>query len=401
MRIPLSKTQRQFVTAPQDFVLYGGGLGSGKTWAGAAWVTTMILKYPGVNGVITANSYKQLNRATLATLFEIWDLWGIPFTYGEKRGEIKVFGTTIYTVSMDNYNDLRGFEVGWAWSDECAFYKKEAFDVLIGRIRNKKGPCQWKGTTTPNGYNWLYETFVENADENTKLIRSSTLDNAANLSDSYIRNLRKNYDSKLAQQEIDGEFVNLSSGKIYYQFDRDKHIDTVPDSPDFLLNVGLDFNVNPLCGTFIYAKGLKLYVKQEMRLKNSNTFEGAKEIIKRYPYQALQIVPDETGNRRKSSTIKIKGAYQTDHEILRRANLQLAQFRNPGVKDRYNNLNRLFEQGRIIIDPSCKYLIKDLEQMTYDNNDDMLGHLGDTLGYVAWHIHPMKPPPRRATVRYQ
>jgi PBSX family phage terminase large subunit len=401
MKIALSKTQRQFVTAPQDFVLFGGGLGSGKTWAGAAWVTTMLLKYPGVNGVITANSYKQLNRATLATLFTIWDEWGIPYHYREKKGEVEVFGTTIYAVSMDNYDDLRGFEVGWAWSDECAFYKKEAFDVLIGRIRNKKASCQWKGTTTPNGYNWLYETFVEKADENTHMITSSTMENAANLSDSYIRNLRKNYDSKLAEQELDGQFVNLSSGKVYYRFDRRNHLEHVPDIPHAMLYVGLDFNVNPLCGTFIYAKGDKLYVKSEMRLENSNTFEGAKEIIKRYPYQALEIVPDETGNRRKSSTIKIKGAYQTDHEILRMANLPLANFRNPGVKDRYNNLNRMFEQGRIIIDPSCKHLIKDLEQMTYDNNDDMLGHLGDTLGYVAWHLFPMKKPKRPATVKYQ
>ena len=120
LTIGLSKNQTTFVHTEHDFTLFGGGLGSGKTYAGAAWTTIQLLKYPGVTGVITANSYKQLNRATLATLFKLWDEWNIPYVYKKNAGEIWVFDSVIFCVSMDNYDDLRGFEVGWAWSDECA-----------------------------------------------------------------------------------------------------------------------------------------------------------------------------------------------------------------------------------------------------------------------------------------
>jgi len=91
---------------------------------------------------------------------------------------------------MEKYEALRGPEYGWAWSDECAFYKKEAFDVLIGRIRDARGSCQWKGTTTPNGFNWLYESFVETPLRNSKIIKCKTKDNLANLGGDYFDTLK-------------------------------------------------------------------------------------------------------------------------------------------------------------------------------------------------------------------
>ena len=395
MRVSLSPTQNTFFKSEEEYVLFAGGLGSGKTHAGALWAIYMALTHPNVRGLITAISYSQLNKATLAKVFELLTEMSIPFNYKKKEGELYIMNSLIYCYSMENFNTLRGIDVGWCWSDECAFYKEEAFNVLIGRIRDKEGPCQWKGTTTPNGFNWLYEAFVEKPFKSTKIIKSKTSDNLANLKSSYVDDLKSQYDTRLAKQELDGEFVNLNAGRVYYTFDRGRHVKNVTDIPFALLYVGIDFNVHPLCGIFAYIQDDKIYVKSEMYLENSDTFQAAKEIIRRYPYQALMAVADETGNRRKTSS------KNTDHEILRRANIPVADFKNPLSKDRFNNVNRLMEQGKIIIDPSCKYLIKDLEQLAYDNKDDMLSHASDTLGYVAWHVFPMERPRRRATVSYK
>lgn len=395
MKIKLSPTQNAFLNSKKEYTLFAGGLGSGKTHAGAVWTIKMALQYPGTNGLITANSYSQLRKATLSKLFELLDVYGIRFRYNKNEGIIYIGDSVIYCISMENYDNLRGIEVGWCWSDECAFYKEEAFNVLIGRIRDPKAPCQWKGTTTPNGFNWLYTKFVEKPFSSSFVVKSKTSENLANIKASYVKDLREQYDSRLAEQELEGEFVNLNSGKVYYAYDRRIHNKVVNDIPHSAIYVGLDFNVNPLCGTFIYVKGNKLYVKSEMYLKDSNTFQAAKEIIRRYPYQALQVVADETGNRRKTSSA------ETDHEIIRRANLPLAKFKNPKVKDRQNNLNRLFDQGRIVIDPSCTHLIKDLEQLVHDNKDEMLSHPSDTLGYVAWHLFPLKKPKRQGRVTYK
>lgn len=392
--INLSASQMDFLKSPADYTLFAGGLGAGKTYVGAVWAVMMTQEFPETNGIITANSFKQLRRATLPKFFEILELFGIEYHYKLHDSEIHLAnGSIVYCFSAENYQDMRGPEVGWAWSDECAFYKREAFDVLMGRIRDKRGPCTWKGTTTPNGYNWLYTAFVEEPLPNSYLVRSKTTDNMLNLSEKYYNTLATQYDSRLARQELEGEFVNLNSGSVYYAFDRRKHVKRTSDR-NALIYVGLDFNVHPLCGVFCVEKDGQVHVVQELYQEDSNTFKAAKEIIRRYPYQTIKVVADESGNRRKTSS------NTTDHEILRRANLDVLKFKNPLVKDRQNNVNRLFDHNLIVIDPACKKLIEDLEKLTYDNNDDMLSHISDALGYVCWHLKPLRKPKRKAEIRY-
>lgn len=317
----------------------------------------------------------------------------LEYDYHKNDGVITLGETKIYTISMEKYDLLRGIEAGWAWSDECAFYKEEAFDVLIGRLRGR-GPLLWRGTTTPNGFNWLYNRFVDKPVKNSEVVYASTKDNLQNLGLGYYETLLEQYDSKLAEQELGGQFVNLTGGKVYHAFDRrinTQHVDQTRE----LIFMGLDFNVHPMCGIFCFKREGRIYVFDELYLEDSNTFRAAKDILRRYPHQPVHIVPDETGNRRKSSSSA------TDHEILRRANLHVVPFKNPGVKDRQNNLNRLFAHDMLRISPRCTHLIKDLEQLIHDNKDDMLGHITDALGYACWHLSPLRKPKRQARVLYQ
>lgn len=391
--IGLSSAQMRFLESIDSYTLFCGGLGSGKTYAGAIWAIQMALKYPGTNGLITANSYSQLEKATLPKVFDLLDSFQIPFNYKVNKGVLEIYDSTIYAISMEKYDLLRGIEVGWAWSDECAFYKEEAFNVLVGRIRDKKAPCQWKGTTTPNGYNWLYTKFVESPIPNSSIITSKTLDNLENLSENYVTTLTAQYDTKLAQQELNGEFINLTSGKVYYAFDRKAHIKHEEEKNN-VIYCGLDFNVDPLCGVFCIQKDNKIYVTNELYQRDSNTFKAAKEILTRYPYQTVKVIPDSTGDRRKSS------AQKTDHQILKDAYIDVVRFQNPEQKDRFNNINRLLDHKLLFISPNCKNLIADLEKLTYDNTDLMLGHIGDALGYACWYLNPMQKPRRPAKVSY-
>lgn len=376
------------------YTIYSGGIGSGKTFVGALWAIKMILNYPGAKGIITANTHSQLRKAALPLVFELLDLFRIRYVYLSNLGLLKVGGTEVYCASMENYNNIRGINAGWAWSDECSYYDEQAFTVLIGRLRDKNAPCQWKGTMTANGFNWVYKRFVKTPMRDSQIIFGSSNDNKQNLGQDYIDDLYANYDSRLAQQELEGKFINSSDGLVYHAFNRQFNTAKTNDTGKPII-LGLDFNVHPLCGAFTYTAGNNIYAPRELYLKNSNTFKAAKEIAKIYPEWRLKIVPDETGNRRKTSSSK------TDHQILTDARFNLVKFKNPPVKDRQNNVNRLFYQNRLFIDPdTCVELMNDLETLTHDNKDEMLGHLGDALGYAAWHIDPMKKPQRKSKIHY-
>jgi len=394
LEIGLHKNQLTFYKSDSRYTVYSGGIGSGKTFVGAFWAISMILAYPKSKGVITANTHSQLRKSTLPLVFEILDKFGIKYRYLANQGLLKVGNVDVYCSSMENYDNIRGINAGWAWSDECAFYDEAAFLVLIGRIRDKKAPCQWKGTTTPNGFNWVYRRFVKEPMNSSVIVFGSSSDNAENLGSNYIDDLYANYDPKLAQQELEGKFINSTDGLVCHAFNRHFNCAKTNDH-DKQIWMGLDFNVNPLCGTFVYESSNSLFTTNELYLKHSNTFKAAKEIARIYPEWRIKIVPDETGNRRKTA------AAETDHQILRAARFDVVNFKNPPVKDRVNNLNRLFHQQRLFVDPEkCPNLMNDLETLTHESKDDMLGHLVDSLGYVCWHLLPMSKPRREVSVHY-
>lgn len=393
--LELSESQYQFIYAEEAHVLFCGGVGSGKTFAGALWTIMMAQKYPECRGLITANTHSQLLKATLAELFSLCDILGIKYRYLVNQNRLFIGEAEILCYTMEKPENLAGPTVGYWWADESSFYKKLAFDKGSARVRDTRGPCSIRMTTTPNGFNWLYDYFVDAPADYKKVIYSNTIDNAANLPDTYVDQLKSQYDKKMAAQELDGQFINMNSGQVYYAFDRNKHVKNVELKANDLVMVGLDFNVHPLCGVFIAKRGEMIYVVDELYLENSNTFKAAKEIIKRYPTRYIQVVADETGNRRRTSS------NQTDHVIIQQSGLDLLKFRNPSVKDRFNNMNRLFEKNYIKIHPRCTNLIKDLEQLTHDNDDPMLSHMTDAFGYVGWKINPLEKPRRKVRISYK
>jgi len=79
---------------------------------------------------------------------------------------------------------------------------------------------------------------------------------------------------------------------------------------------------------------------------------------------------------------------------------------NPPVKDRVNCVNAVLlnhaGQRRLWIDPRCKHLIKDLEQVCWkadphgnplaelDKSDHMRTHASDAVGYLVAREFPMR-----------
>ena len=152
------------------------------------------------------------------------------------------------------------------------------------------------------------------------------------------------------------------------------------------MDIGTDFNVQPMTSVVIRVINNVYCVIDEIYLENSDTYKLADELLKR-GYRGT-LIPDSTGKNRKTSG-------KSDHEILKEAGFRIPSVRNPFVTDRVNNVNRLFTANRIIINPKCKKLIADLEKVVWKKNkidagaDGMLGHITDALGYALWHLDPI------------
>lgn len=398
MEVKLFKHQLDTLQSKSKFTCLLSGIGGGKTWTGVHWCVRQAQKFPKAKGFIGANTYGQLRDATLSAFFNECDSLGITYTFNQSTGYLSVFGAEILCKSTDNYEMLRGSEFGWAWLDEAAYMKKEAFDVIIGRLRDKKGPLQMLLTTTPKGHNWVYDHFHpsgEKHSEDYKLIKAKSADNTF-LPAGYLDSVKSQFDDRLVEQELMGEFVNLTQGKCYHAFDS-IHIQEI-EMINMPVWIGMDFNVDPMTAVVCQYYNDTLHVVGEIFIRNSNTYEMAKVIVENFG--KCKIVADTSGNARKTSG-------STDFQILKEFGHEVVHTRKPHVIDRINNMNRIFKLNKFKIASNCKKTINDLEKVTWKegtteidkNSDKMLTHLSDGLGYLAFHLMPMYEKKHTTTIQ--
>jgi phage terminase large subunit-like protein len=203
VKVDPTPKQRAFLTAPERMRLYTGGVGAGKTFAGAIEV----FRQPaGSTGMVVAPTYTMLKDASFKTFREVAD----PLLRSLNKSEMTATlcnGTEILFRSADKPERLRGPNLGWVWLDEGAYCKRETWDVLLGRVRLDPGRM-WV-TTTPRGQNWVYDVFgPPNRGPEQALFRAATTENP-HLPDHHIEALRERYTQEQAMQELEGEFIEV------------------------------------------------------------------------------------------------------------------------------------------------------------------------------------------------
>lgn len=397
VEVPLLPAQKKLITSDIKKILLLGGIGTGKTHTlglqALAWAST----HPKSKYMICANTYTQLMNATIPAVISVLEEYNVPYRFIKSTADKRliILNTEFLLYSLQNYEVIRGIEVGGILADEICFAKREAYDVIMGRLRDKNGPLQFRGFSSPNGFTWTHDEFGNiQVGENKQLIKAKTSDNIF-LPHGYYEDLVDQYggiDNPLARQELLGEFVNLTAGAIYWGFNRDKNVapldmDTMKRA---MCYVGQDFNVDPMCSINVVEFGGKFWVWRENVLRDSNSEEASDHLLHTMGNQKFKVIPDSTGKARKTSSDR----GQTDIEIFRQKGITVAKTKNPLIRDRQNNLNLKMKQGRVIIDPSCMHLIRELETLSARDKEGDVSHVAVALGYVIWKLDPIRKPSR-------
>jgi len=324
--------------------------------------------------------------------------------------------STILIRSAENYKRLVGHNLAWFGVDEVDTIKKDVawhmWRKLQARLRAQAPYVQGFTTSTPEGYNFMYEFWVrEISEQQTKgeftndrrMITSTTYDNQHNLAPGYIDSLLKTYPKNLIISYLMGEFVNLLTGNVYYAFDR-KYNTTNKTIEDFdepehniiaPLHIGVDFNINKTCGIVhcIDSDTNQPYAVDEIT-GQYNTEALIKSINQRYTKRKIYIYPDASGNSEKTN------ASQTDLSLLRAAKFIVrVGKKNPLVRNRINSMNAMFLNGegvrRYYVNINkCRVYTEALETQGYgdDGKPDKLhnqDHPVDAAGYLIHKMYPI------------
>jgi hypothetical protein len=388
--------QLEFIKSENKFTALVGGFGSGKSYAGILRTMELIKKRKGKALIIFVSpTYTLANDVNIPGFTEFLDHYLIPYKIRQSERKITLTGYLkgqVWFRSGDSPEKIVGVNATDFILDEFDILtpkqQRILWDKVIARIRgcdDSTGAI----TTTPEGFKKTYELFVEK--QIGKLIKANTAANVYLPSD-YVDTLYSQYDSKLVQQYVNGEFVNIKGALAYYSFDRNRNVITYEDLDPHEIEFGIDFNVNPMTSAHAIFTGGKIIFIGESYLRNSNTESMTVHLKNRYPGKVFRACPDMTGKKRTTNS----SLGQSDLTILRSAGFAIDGTRNPFVRDRLNSVNSALEKGKILIMDNCKYLIRDFEQVILNEYGEIdksnldLTHISDAAGYLIYKYFPLK-----------
>lgn len=403
LRARASVPQAEFANAVEQFPAFVAGFGSGKTQAGILRAMRLKMAYPKQDVAYYLPTYDLVQMIGYPRFEETLDRAKLRYRLNQSKHVISIHGKgRIIFRTMENPARIIGYEVADSIVDELDTLKQldaqAVWRAIIARNRQKK-PDRSLNTvavaTTPEGFKFVYENWHKRPAEGYRLIRASTYSNERNLPPGYIDSLKRSYPPQLIDAYIEGQFVNLTSGAVYPDFDREKnHTDEVIE-PREDLHLGLDFNVYNCNAPVGVIRGGKPRILAEL-VKMRDTPHVIKTIKEKFPDHRIFVYPDASGNSNKTVN-----ATESDITLLRQANFTVrVPSRNPFVKERVMAVNGLILNGAgdrnlLINTRNAPTVTECLEQQIYDENGepDKKGgkdHMPDGLGYFLnfhWAIN--------------
>ena len=287
MKYNLLDAQREFLEIPHsysmDVAVYQGGYGSGKTFAGSLLGILLSLKFPGIRGLVGAQTYTLVRDTTLQSYFEHLDSMG--FVLGADYKWISadqkiVFynGSEILFRHFDEPNKLKSLNLGFVEIEEMSDIPFDTFKMLVARLRQNQ-KTSWKnftyrifGHTNPElNQGWIYKTFMVDPPPNYRLICAPTTQNIY-LPKNFCEDLKNLYDEKYYKTFVLGQTGNYSENLVVKDFSND-NIKEIQYRDDFDVHISCDFNVDPMAWVLAHKTEDKVFYFDELVLENTTNLK--------------------------------------------------------------------------------------------------------------------------------
>jgi len=390
--LSLRWAQGEVFKADERFRVLVAGRRFGKSYLSCVELLKGAISKPGETYFYCAPTYRMAKDIAWKTLKKL-----VPKQWIKSKNETDlkielVNESTIELKGTENAMALRGRSLSGVVLDEAAFMDREVWsEVIRPALADKQGWALF--ISTPDGTaSWFYDLWCyvpEDESGDWKRWSFTTIE-GGNVPKEEVEAARGQLDNRTFRQEFEASFENLT-GLVAISFDDENISSEVQDLHMLPLYMGVDFNVDPLCGICAVKNNENLYVFDEIILTGgATTWDFAEEVVNRYGVERRIITcPDPTGGARKTSGVGL-----TDHTILRRSGFTVSSPKAPWkIRDKITAVNTaLYDANgdrRTFIHPRCKELIKSLRTLTYAPNTGMpnknlgVDHAFDAFGYLC------------------
>lgn len=404
--IQAQKHQRLIMNAPYqkldtDFFFMIAGYDAGKSFTLALWILTIAADYCGkfIRVGIGCTTITFAKKTLLYQVFALLQQAGVEFSYDGSE-HILTIGTVEFVVlSTEQPQLIYGYRFSIFLSDELDELTEEkaieAFKAIQERTRMPlpaTSELPERGAfsaffTTAQGYRGTYQIIeeIKERGETYWIIHARSADNGYS-DKKWIARMRRIY-TKIEQEVfLEGQFRNLTTGRVYYGYDESKNrLAEYPFAiePNDLIRVGQDFNFGYSCGTAIVKREGELHVVKLWQFKEIG--HAAKMIRTDFPNNEIEWYPDASAPEIVTGIAKEFRNYGIQ---IRMGTI------NPSVVDRIFFVNHLFEQKMLWLWPNCGPLSMALKLRQFnDKGDPEKGkgptapdHRCDSLEYPVWRI---------------
>ena len=425
MNIALKLHQWTVFCSPRRFRVLAAGRRFGKTYLAltelcrAAWGSNRLAWY-------VAPTYRQAKRIAWKPLKQMTrGYWASKPNETDLSIEL-TSGGTIALRGADNYDSLRGEGLDFVVCDEYADMKPAVWgEILRPMLADRRGKALFIGT--PRGFDDLYDLWQAARTKPDWAAFQFTTEDGGNVSREEIESSAADLDEKTFRQEFQASFENMAEGACYYAFDRAVNIAAQGFLSVNQLCWALDFNVNPMCSVIAQIEesgtradamvGMRrqtVRVLDEIVLPDSNIRAACAEFARRAgPYADLRgtvrvnVYGDAAGNARTHAGASdwelVRECFRNDHRFTFHFKVPSS---DPPVKDRVTAMNSMLcnslGEARMFVDPRCKELVRDLEQVGWkpdasgnltaqiDKRDRRRTHVSDALGYLVHREFPVE-----------
>lgn len=411
------------------YVFLIGGFGAGKSMTDVMLCLFLYSCYvrspePITIGILGV-TIKLLKQTVLADLERAFDAAGIPYRDNSQAGTLTVGSITFVYLAMQDPDEIYAFNFHAAICDEIDEVPADRVKKIVTAIQERcramipasvngkmpaREPFIFFSTTAQGlgGTFMLTEEFRKNKVPYA-IIRARTADNPY-LAPGQIKLLRKLYTEDEARAFLDGEFVNLSQGRVYPEFDPAKHIYMpfpikegvkVTDEEGRIhfeggdtLYVGQDFNAGYNAAVVVIQRGGNLHVVTGHHWDWVG--QGAVKLRTAYPNNRIILIPDANGK-------EIMSGFTEEFE---EQNIEIFWNNiNPSILERITAVNKAFRFGQLFIhqptesNDSMDKIKMCLQTRDFDDTGkprkgkgpNALDHWGDAMEYAIWHIiHQIK-----------
>ena len=353
----LHPSQKQVVESSNRFKVLLAGRRFGKTVLAVEELVFNAISKQEARVVYIAPTFQSARDIALEHLLK--RIERVVSNINETRLELEVsnkFGgkSKIFLRSWDNIETLRGQAFDFIVLDEVAQYK--AFwagwqEVLRPTLTDKRGHALF--ISTPNGYNHLYDLCnLELSDSDYKTFHFTTYDNP-HIPVEEIEKAKKELSPEQFLQEYMASFQK-TSGLVYKEFSRDKHLYEILPQGTFNKIAGIDFGyTHPAVVLDIRTNG-ELYFIEDEWVKTGRTEVQIAEYVAANSFEAVYPDPESP------SAI----------EELRRKNINIREVikGKDSVKSGIQKVRELLINGRLKVNRKCVNMIAGFEMYSYDED---------------------------------